>query len=140
MDGKQLRAIEERANRATPGPWEEVAESGEWWVTGPETGVHFVMATNASEGILQANVDFICAARTDVPALIAEIRELRAKLDAVPVSAIGYLMADITPADDGDTQRLYESRAAVLAWLDDEQDAANADAEMRAPTYNGGCW
>ena len=93
MDGKQLRAIEERANRATPGPWEEVAESGEWWVTGPETGVHFVMATNASEGILQANVDFICAARTDVPALIAEIRALRAKLDAVPVYVAGVVGA-----------------------------------------------
>ena len=78
--------------------------------------------------------------RTIVPALIAEVRALRAKLDAVPVSAISYMMADITPVDDGDTQRLHQSRAAVLAWLDDEQDAANADAEMRAPTYNGGCW
>ena len=104
MDGKQLRAIEERANRATPGPWEEVAESGEWWVTAPETGVHFVMATNA---------------RTDVPALIAEIRELRAKLDAVP----GYVFACINARERG--EMVLPSLGEWLADGDDtDTDAA----------------
>ncbi len=67
-------------------------------------------------------------------------QQAQAQLAAVPVSAIGYLMADIEPVDDGDTQRLHQSRVAVLEWLDAEQEAANAAAEMRAPTYNGGCW
>ena len=44
-----------------------------------------------------------------------------AKLAAVPVSAIAWLMADITPADAGDVQRQYESRAAVLAWLEQQE-------------------
>lgn len=81
MNEEQLQAIEERANKATPGPWMEVAESGEWWLSGPEP-THFVMSTNASEDILQADIDFIAHARADVPALIAEVRSLRAKLAA----------------------------------------------------------
>jgi hypothetical protein len=81
MNEEQLQAIKERANKATPGPWEEVAESGQWWITGPVLEYDFVMSTN-TEDIKQEDVDFIAHAREDVPALITEIRSLRAKLDA----------------------------------------------------------
>ena len=53
-----------------------------------------------------------------------------AALAAVPVSAITYLMADIAPVDEGDTRKLHESRAAVIAWLESlesEEDSASHD-------------
>ena len=40
------------------------------------------------EGDAKTDADFIAHARTDVPALIAEVKRLRAKLDAMPVEAI----------------------------------------------------
>jgi hypothetical protein len=75
MNEEQLQAIEARCNAATSGPWMEVAESGEWWITGPESE-DYVMTTNAGD-IQQADVDFIANARADVPALIAEVRQLQ---------------------------------------------------------------
>ena len=117
MNEQELQEIEERANKATPGPWMEVAESGEWWIAGPDASENFVMATNASENILQADIDFIAHARADVPALIAEVRSLRAKR-AVPVGAIAYLMADIAPTDGFDEADQHEARAVVVAWLE----------------------
>lgn len=45
----------------------------------------------------------------------------------VPVAAIAYIMADIAPTDAADVQKLHESRAAVLSWLESleaEEDGA----------------
>ena len=86
MTNEELDAISERAEKATPGPWGEVAESGEWWLSGPDIYDDAVMSTNDTE-ISQADVDFIAAARTDVPALVAEVRRLRGKLEAATASA-----------------------------------------------------
>ena len=76
MNDEQLSELEALANAATPGPWGEVAESGEWWLSGPDIYDDAVMSTNDTE-ISQADVDFIAAARTDVPALVAEVRRLQ---------------------------------------------------------------
>ena len=86
MNDEQLSELEALANAATPGPWGEVAESGEWWLSGPDIYDDAVMSTNDTE-ISQADVDFIAAARTDVPALVAEVRRLRGKLEAATASA-----------------------------------------------------
>lgn len=77
MNEARLQDIESRCNAATPGPWEEVAESGEWWISGPDISADYVMSTNAGD-IKQADADFIAYARTDIPALIAEVRRLYA--------------------------------------------------------------
>jgi hypothetical protein len=84
-----LEEIERRANAATPGPWgfsrdekrylldETTDVVGE--VAPGSTGAAitvFAVATGALE-----DADFIASARTDVPALIARVRELEAELD-----------------------------------------------------------
>ncbi len=59
MTDKELNDIEARANASTPGPWIDWGDIG--------------LATDNT----QANCEFIAAARTDVPALIAEVKRLR---------------------------------------------------------------
>ena len=65
-----LDAIEARANAATPGPWKYCADSDA------------IKGTNALivRGARSNSGPFIASARTDVPALIARVRELEAQL------------------------------------------------------------
>lgn len=68
---------------ATPGEWTEVAESGEWWVstTSDETAALYVIPDTALMN--QADVDFVCAARAAVPALLADVDALTQERDAL---------------------------------------------------------
>ena len=79
-----LEAIEARASAATPGPWTSP------WI-GDSTcrdailgGGGEVVGVTWRDGwhlaVTQADAEFIAAARTDVPALVAELRQLRAEL------------------------------------------------------------
>ncbi len=83
-----LDAIEARVNAATPGPWwvEQVGDFGDksaviecvrW--RGYLNTLHLVEDTPTAE--------FIAHAREDVPALVAEVRSLRAKVAAVEALA-----------------------------------------------------
>jgi len=74
-------------------------------------------------------------AQDAITALIAEVERLQAQLAAVPVDAMRLLLW-------GDaTQPGYANAVGTVGdWLIAEQDAANAAAELRAPTYGGGCW
>ena len=77
MTQQELAALKALADAATPGPWEEVAESGEWWITSAsdETASLYVIPDT---GLMnQADVDFIAASRTAVPALLAEVERLQ---------------------------------------------------------------
>ena len=89
-----LDEIERRANAATPGPWTyhdgcgyvEVPPCGAIeFKPGWERSVHFLarVHNNHVEGEDGLGFDgaFIAHARTDVPALIARVRELEAQLD-----------------------------------------------------------
>lgn len=75
MDEARLAELERLAGAATPGPW--------WYVL----KFHSVYASEGDacvtpyDGISSPNGHFIAAARTAVPALVAEIRRLRAALD-----------------------------------------------------------
>lgn len=86
MTPEDVDTIEARANAATEGHWEyfgdyivaatmPVAQTRGW---GQLTGT--VEAVRAQ---MTANGDFIAAARADVPALVAEVRRLRALLKEV---------------------------------------------------------
>lgn len=82
---KELATIRERAEKATPGPWETWGtsgfpdfyvgmakdEDGRWW-------------TKDNTELGQDDAEFIAHARTDVPALLAHIDALTAKLAAGP--------------------------------------------------------
>lgn len=88
MTEQQLAAIEARANAATAGPWR--ADVGFSTIPdGPPEGVAVWCQTPGSEGDAvvadlgdytdgPANGAFIANAREDVPALVAEVRRLRA--------------------------------------------------------------
>jgi hypothetical protein len=66
MDKKYLAEIKARCDKATPGPWYE-----EGWALPTEDG-DFVELTNDSP----ADASFISHARTDIPALLAEVERL----------------------------------------------------------------
>jgi hypothetical protein len=78
-----LDAIKARAEVATPGPWEE--DGSEIYVVGSRAWVaescHLAEYGVTAHGDLDA--EFIAHARTDVPALVAEVERLRADLAGV---------------------------------------------------------
>jgi hypothetical protein len=80
MTQQDLDALKALAAKATPGPWEEVAESGEWWVTSTsdEAGALYVIPDTTS--MAQDDVDYICAACNAVPALVADVERLTAQV------------------------------------------------------------
>ena len=83
MDEAKLQEIEARANAATPGPWgADCAEGMRSVLSGG--GLRALVVPWVSGALLsQGDSAFIAAARTDVPALVAEARQLRAELATV---------------------------------------------------------
>lgn len=88
MTDDELAAIEARCEAATPGPWRH--SGGYGYILG-DFGTSYKVAqlggTVANPGMiarddsyLKADTAFIANARTDVPALIAEVKRLRAML------------------------------------------------------------
>lgn len=75
MTGLNLDAIEARVAAATDGPWKHGGNDGLVW--GPRIGDPVSGSTEPEDA------DFIAAARTDVPALVAEVRQLRAALTEI---------------------------------------------------------
>lgn len=70
-----LKEIEERCERATPGPWASFVEGRDF-----TSGASFIRTGGEDIELLGAtsdDQDFIAHAREDIPLLIAEIRRLR---------------------------------------------------------------
>lgn len=82
--GLDLDAIRERADAATKGPWhvEYCGERGYPQRVCNDAAVT-VADTHWGGGGLAPDAEFIAHAREDVPALLAEIQQLRAELEAV---------------------------------------------------------
>lgn len=141
-----LDAIEARASAASSGPWhtEDDGDDGPGGVFGPSR--EFVAETYTGEssgGIVaeaitggpqqqRANATFVAHTRTDVPALLAEVRRLRGQLAAC-VDALGVTVPpDATAADaivDEHQRATGEARALRLA-----RDAAEEEVRrLRAP-------
>jgi hypothetical protein len=82
MTEDELQAIEARANAATPGPWE--VEQKDCTVLRAPNGPPADQSLMGDEQYYPWTPDriedwqFIASARTDVPALVAEVRRLRA--------------------------------------------------------------
>lgn len=92
MTQEELEAIEARANAATPGPWErwpDDVDGGDGWALvsdadgEPVVGAHPCPLEQCADA--EADYAFIAHARSDVPALIAEVRRLRSERDALRV-------------------------------------------------------
>lgn len=81
---KELLEIESRANQTQNGPWKAYIEGRDH-----ESGSNFIMTGNDENrgediemsGATIADYEFIANAKQDIPKLIAEIRELKKKLE-----------------------------------------------------------
>lgn len=93
-----LDEIEARANAATPGPWDvSDGNEGDWpprplWMVTNEA-FHNPPADDDTPWIaaelhtgVRDDAEFVAAARTDVPRLLAEVRRLRAALASLPAA------------------------------------------------------
>lgn len=79
MTEEQLRDIEARAAAATPGPWAGVPDTlGHWHVVWPHG--HYSSVARNGKFFSDEDAAFVTCARTDVPALVAEVRRLQAQV------------------------------------------------------------
>lgn len=76
MDAKQLAEIKARAEKATPGPWEYTDNGFDGCISSKDGD--FLIGGEPCEGRIEhdANTEFICHARTDIPALISEVEQM----------------------------------------------------------------
>jgi len=108
----QLAAIEARAQAATEGPWDYEPFDGAFGVYSLEMqdngDLSAVIGYYASEGEggSKADADFIAHARTDVPALLAMVREQQARLDAATAILDEWASYKAFP-DAEESQRWY---------------------------------
>jgi hypothetical protein len=73
MTEQELRKIEQRAERATPGPWKTYRS--DYFALSYVDGQHHVGSIASLNHVNDAK--FIAHAREDIPRLIAEVRRLR---------------------------------------------------------------
>jgi hypothetical protein len=116
MTEDELQAIEARAIAATPGPW-----------VPSESGRGILKPEDASTQHESLDWNFIASARTDVPALVAEVRR-----------AVGVIRAVIDASDgcQGHSECAHSMKPwfdarELLYQFDNEQDAL-ADLRSRA--------
>ena len=130
MTEQELAAIEARANAATAGPW--TAQTGEvlYWSPRPTKAkpnagyTHTLMRaeqTDYASGEFFAVVDdtdatFIAHARTDVPALVAEVRKLW-----------GIVHSAWEEAYDAGQRSVRETETVPVVWLSSKTRTALSD-------------
>lgn len=96
MTDDELKAIEDIASRATPGPWHlAIASSGDEAESNIEAG-----HTDLAYDIPNADAIFITHARENVPALVAEVRRLRAVLTRYAYPDVGGPILDVNSYGD----------------------------------------
>jgi hypothetical protein len=128
LTDEQLREIEARANAAHPGPWRrgtEREDHGVWGVTshrGQRRGICLMNTSVNFRKELTPTEAFVIASRTDVPALLATVAALRAKLRA---SLEAHEHADFR-AEKAEHD-LEQSRAWESGW---KVRAEEAEAEI----------
>lgn len=94
MTDDELKAIEERAKAATPGPWDCTYGGSSAWSVGPESDPQLnpvAHVRSRNEGPEGADATFIAHARQDIPALSAEVRRLRGLLELKTYASTTYL-------------------------------------------------
>jgi len=129
--GVDLDRIEALANAATPGPWGYKAGVLKHYAFSLDAGEDFGVSLqelhwqDGREVPAAANAQFIAAARTDVPALVAELRAARAEVERLRTAA----------ADErADVVAFFSKRAA--AWRAEEGPHAKAAAYIYDDAVN----
>jgi hypothetical protein len=93
MTEDQLKAIEARANGATAGPWHLAICCDEHGEDATRANIEGGAVDVAME-VLNDDAVFIAAARTDVPALVTEVRRLRTKLATIQTGILAALASE----------------------------------------------
>ena len=118
----RLDEIEARAAAATPGPWKLIEEpyrgrtasrEGGWLgqIVGVGSGSVVYRGPDSFEAVeSRHDADFIAAARTDVPALVAAVRTLQDRLLAIARHA-----ARLSKRDDLDDEEAIEKLLQVCS-------------------------
>lgn len=78
LTNKELESIKERCEKATEGPWNYYHEDGVVTTSDPDACYAPEIVEEVGHGY---NGEFIAHAREDIPKLLAEINELRNRLD-----------------------------------------------------------
>lgn len=125
MTPEQLDEIEQRANRATEGPWVWEATSprmsGEQWNL-RISGKHGIRMVVSEYQHGPANAKFITSARTDVPALVAEVRRLRGQIAAVKEALSGHPKCDRYEESEGISCGWKSAVHTITYALEEEAD------------------
>ena len=131
-----IDTIEARANAATPGPW--IVSQDESLVISEMVCDLVSESTGDTIFFMGADQAFAAAARTDVPALVAEIRRLRSEV----ASLKERLVIDNAAIDRG-VEAFYNQERTKLGWYHapDERSAMRAalDAARRSPAACQAC-
>lgn len=114
MSDLNLAAIRERAEKATPGPWESYS------VPGRNRSAAGYAAVEVAETEVQVvrdaggwfDADFIAHARTDVPALVAEVARLQGEEDHIQ-DALGETQRLMGELNDALIHKLRDAEAEV---------------------------
>jgi hypothetical protein len=103
MSDEQLQEIEARANAARQGPWGQIVMTQQWYPELESYGMPnlALLCFPESYELTEADQEFIAAAREDVPALVAEVRRLKAELGR-PFDADAYSL----PVSTGEAETL----------------------------------
>ncbi|MFE1192890.1 hypothetical protein ACFW6E_08825 [Streptomyces olivaceoviridis] len=133
-----LDAIQTRANAATPGPWctdsWEIYQGTEYE---PGLSMWIGETCRGTSSLEQDRADaaFVAAARTDVPALVAEVHRLRARVAELEEagtyarSALAALCYDLEDPGSNALGALYEISRATTGVEAPRDDAALALAK-----------
>jgi len=140
LSATELAEIAKRAEDATPGPWEATEDwvHGEqhfWQIEGP--GIYYEGSKHRNQ---RGDAEFIAAARTDIPRLVADLRAARKTLKrlAEPDEAVveKYAKECLANQDSqawvelrGEDYAAHISAAFVNGWVNAIEAAVNVCQE-----------
>lgn len=123
MTNEELDRLEALANAATPGPW--VAD--ERWVEDADE-------YDIGEAQETSDAEFIAAARTAIPQLIAEIRRLQAIIDPVTQGSAAIVPLELSKQNliDAGVMDGYDSDSYLSSGCPDDDHRAWWEEAVRA--------
>lgn len=122
MTDEQLAAIEQRVLAASPAPWTQEDWSGRLRDANNQS-LCAADSEGTDAGLLRdKDRDFVIGAREDVPALLAEVRRLRAERDEVEAllpAVLRFVKKETGELDLVEIVRRYEKHRAMSVAIAD---------------------
>lgn len=109
-----LRAISDRCEQATPGPWAAHALTNRPWIEGPgPEALHVADCATDEDALL------VAAARTDLPTLVRLVRDAHTALMLARAGLVATSLGGVD-RDDG-------TESALQSWCDDGWTCEHAE-------------